>query len=271
FADTAPLAGPMLVACLGGVYLPHVRHRELSKVVTNASAMSVAALGAAVASRLGSSTGSLDVARDAASIMIACLSYWAINNAVVSGYVWCRQGIAVRRVFAELITSDTVVLIWCGLAGAFVVASDGRSVIGVAGVAACVATHALAPNSARRRAADYWERHTYQCQLACWCGAAATLASIGCPLAQRRVLVGAGVAFAFWARTPASATCTVGTAAISLVGVARADPASALFTGAVGLFLLCLVPFSPGVLRSACVITSTLVLSGLVARNSFAD
>jgi hypothetical protein len=43
FADSSPLAGPMLVASLGGLYLPHVRQRDVSKIITNAGAMSLAA------------------------------------------------------------------------------------------------------------------------------------------------------------------------------------------------------------------------------------
>jgi hypothetical protein len=268
FAETAPLAGPMLVASLGGLYLPHIRDREYSKFVTNASAMSLAAVGAAIASKLAPLNSSPDVTTLAASIVFACLSYWAINNAVVCGYIWSREGIAIRQSFAVLVTSDACVLIYCGFASALVVASDSHPAISYAAVAAFVGLNSLTTTrySPLKRTTRFWARNSYTCQLACWSAAAAALSGAGVPLVRIGLLVGSGIAFAFWSRKPASAAYTIGTVAITLVAVSWLDPLAAFALGLVGIAIVHLVSLRPAGLRSSCVVGSALVLSGLITQ-----
>src|SRR5262249_47780207 len=152
-----------------------------------------------------------DVTTHAASIVLASLSYWAINNAVISGYIWSREGVPVRRSVAVLVASDAGVLIYCVLASALVVGFDGHWIIGVAAVAACVAINSFTTTrfSLLQRTTRFWVRHSHTCQLACWSAAAVALFRAEVPAAQIGLFLGSGVAFAFWSRTPVPPARTI--------------------------------------------------------------
>lgn len=84
FADSAPLAAPMLIASLGGLYLPHLRDRAYALVLANSAIYSVAAaIGAALVSRT-THTGHSHTAAIVLAGVAAATAYW-YSNSVLTG------------------------------------------------------------------------------------------------------------------------------------------------------------------------------------------
>src|SRR5262249_26795954 len=92
FADTAPLAGPMLVAALGGLYLPHVGERRCSLIVSNAAGYSLSALAAAATIAVSGYSGTTSWQMRAACVAVAVALGWAINSFVVGLASSVRSG-----------------------------------------------------------------------------------------------------------------------------------------------------------------------------------
>jgi hypothetical protein len=266
FADTAPLAGPMLVASLGGLYLPHVRERDVSKLVTNAGAMSLAALGASLASGLNSPVNAKNFTEVAASIALAAAAYWSVNNTVVAAYLAGRDGVPLGPSLSNLLTSDASVLVCCCLASEIVVLGNGQLSVQVTGVAACVGANLLAMRQSWvGRATAFWKRNSFVCELSCWTAATVALAATGAPQVHVGVLAGSGVGYAIWTRTQTSFAATVGTAMLAFLAIGWLDPIAQAITATLGVAFLCVLSFTPCTLRSMGVVTGTLLLDSLVA------
>jgi hypothetical protein len=108
FADTSPLAGPMLIASLGGLYLPHIRRRDLALVTANAAIFSVAA-GVAAALGSGVEPTSTLVAYGSAGAVIA--AYWYSNSALVGLASAIRNGTPVGTSIRNQAWSEWTVLL----------------------------------------------------------------------------------------------------------------------------------------------------------------
>jgi hypothetical protein len=256
----------MLVASLGGLYLPHVRQRDVSKFVTNAGAMSLAALGASLASNLHAPSAPSGVITATASITLATLSYWVINNAVVAIYVTVRGGPSVQSSFRTLVSSDASVLVLCSAASAIVVLADERPLVQLSGLAACVAASALTSQQRfGRLLTRLWNRHSFACELGCWVTATIALWNAGAPPSQVGVLLGSGLGYALWSRVHSPIVNTVGAAAAALWMGGLLGPPTSVFAAIVGFGLLLTTPLGPSSLRSTCVLTSLLVLNATIA------
>jgi hypothetical protein len=117
FSDTAPFAGPMLVASLGGLYLPLLRRREYAKAVTNCGGMGLAALISGSAT-FGIGEFALDQGAHLLAVAVTCVaSYWVANNLIVACYVHARARAPLSASARELCTSDTLIL-WPALIAA---------------------------------------------------------------------------------------------------------------------------------------------------------
>jgi hypothetical protein len=141
FADTSPLAGPMLIASLGGLYLPHIRRRDLAKVLFNGGAMGVSALAAAALapSHFVDPTFVPDAFRAIAGIG----TYWILNNLLVAAHQTIRFRHDFRRDARYLVSSDTEILGWALMTslGVATMGTYGRS--GIPFVALVVAVRAV--------------------------------------------------------------------------------------------------------------------------------
>lgn len=90
FSDTAPFAGPMLVASLGGLYLPLLRRREYTVSLANVSCYGLAAGLAALALRFpGAKSPGMAVGLTAAAA--TAVVFWVANSLLVSGASSFRQ------------------------------------------------------------------------------------------------------------------------------------------------------------------------------------
>ena len=90
FADTAPLAGPVLIASLGGLYFPHLRARAWNLVAANSAIFGLSAGTAALASSWLPLTSSDTRTLTAA---VACsASYWVMNSCLTGSAAAVRNG-----------------------------------------------------------------------------------------------------------------------------------------------------------------------------------
>ena len=138
FADSSPLAGPLLIGSLGGLYLPHLRRGSLSKAAINGASMGLAA---AAAGSIGIAT--LDLANSPlATVGVVGLIvsvYWAVNNGVVAGYLAVANGQSFLPTTKYLLTSETDVLAWTGAACIGTIVANGEAGLGIAFIAAVTA------------------------------------------------------------------------------------------------------------------------------------
>jgi hypothetical protein len=139
FADTSPLAGPMLIGSLGGLYLPHLRHGNQPKIAFNSSVIGIAAWGAS-ASALGirgleqSAFGALF------TTFTAVLIYWVVNNLLVATHQAAVSGYSYIPSAWVLTSSDTDILAWTAATciGVTALHNDPTAALAlVAGVVAC--------------------------------------------------------------------------------------------------------------------------------------
>ena len=92
FADSAPLAGPMLIASLGGLYLPHLRNRARALVLANAAIFSLAAsIAAALATGFNPGGGGSTVGATTAAVA-ATAAYWYANSVLIGVASAMRNG-----------------------------------------------------------------------------------------------------------------------------------------------------------------------------------
>jgi len=138
FADTSPLAGPVLIASIGGVYLPHLRTRALSKVAFNGTGMGLAAWSAAAlagATRSYPTSGSLTVAAAGTAVLV----YWLANNLIVAGHQVTVCGARFIRSARLLVAADTDVLLWTSACCIGIITANGGASTDIAFVACVVA------------------------------------------------------------------------------------------------------------------------------------
>jgi hypothetical protein len=259
----------MLVASLGGVYLPQLRQRQLSKILTNASAMSLAALGASATSEAFWSGGPSDTRTAIAAIALASLCYWVINNAVVAAYVATREGLYTQHLFVTLTTSDAGVLVWCGLASAMVIGS-GQLSVQLLGIAVCVGGNALATSrrlSIFRRAEAFVGGNPFLSEVVCWSTAVIVLAATGGSPTMVAILAGSGVGYTVWTGAHATFEATASTAALTFVAICWLDPLAQVAAAILGIALLCVAPLGPSALRNTCVAAGALMLSASIGRH----
>ena len=111
FADSSPLAGPMLIASLGGLYLPHLVHRRSTLVLANASALGLAAIVAAtLASRVVRSVQPSQMGLVINSIV--CVgSYWCVNSVLIGCASALRNGTDLWTAIRDQVASEWAVLL----------------------------------------------------------------------------------------------------------------------------------------------------------------
>jgi len=129
FADTAPLAGPMLIASLGGLYLPHLRQRATrSLVLANAAIFSVAAsIAGAITTGLSPSGTHALIAATTASL-VATASYWYANSVLVGIASSVRSGSELAQTVRTQAMSEWPVLLLAA-ASALVAQADDHALV----------------------------------------------------------------------------------------------------------------------------------------------
>jgi hypothetical protein len=150
FADTSPLAGPMLVASLGGLYLPHLREREIALALSNAAGFALSALGAAAAVFVIFDHTSAAWAVTGVSVFAAVSIDWLINSVVVGIASGFRGSAPVLSAVREQLTSDTDVLALVFAVGALTTTNSGN-ILTIAVIGIGVALAAFEIKLARRR------------------------------------------------------------------------------------------------------------------------
>jgi hypothetical protein len=125
FADTAPLAGPVLIASLGGLYFPHLRARAWNHLFFNVSSFGLSAAAAVAVSQSGWGDG--PNLQDKLGIAIcATVIYWIANNLIVSGHQRFLHGRPFVSSALTLVTSDLGVLLLTAMT-AFIIRTHDTS------------------------------------------------------------------------------------------------------------------------------------------------
>lgn len=116
FAGEGWIWGAFVSCAVGGIYLPHLRSRSMSKVVINGASFGLSALAA-------SSVVTAVVDETPASLLLwiglagATLVYWVLNSVVLGVALSTLTRSRFMSQFSELVRSDTVMLVF-GLGGA---------------------------------------------------------------------------------------------------------------------------------------------------------
>ena len=112
FADTAPLAGPMLVAALGGLYFPHIRERRCGIAISNAAGFSLSALAAAPVAAAFGYPGTAPWPTLATCVVIAVGADWIVNSFVVgiASSVRCSEQLGTSLRAQLLSDADVLIL-----------------------------------------------------------------------------------------------------------------------------------------------------------------
>ena len=115
FVDSAPLAGPMLIASLGGLYFPHLVRRGAGKAAFNGMGMGLSAVAPSVIA-LTAAVRTDNPLFTAVIVAASTCAYWIVNNVIVASY----QSVVNQQIFKatarQLLTSDTEILTWAGVA-----------------------------------------------------------------------------------------------------------------------------------------------------------
>ncbi|MFM8303706.1 MAG: hypothetical protein ACKOA9_05330, partial [Actinomycetota bacterium] len=124
FADSSPLAGPLLIGSLGGFYLPHFRRGSLSLIVANATSLGLTALTTAnattvLADHTGGSVPPMPLA------ILGVMTYWSINSVLIGTASALRQGMSLRRSIEAQITSEWPLLLLVAAVAQVSLASPG--------------------------------------------------------------------------------------------------------------------------------------------------
>jgi len=127
FAHTAPLAGPMLVASLGGLYLPHLRDRRVSLAVSNGSGFGISALGAAAAVAALGFRDENYWSIVAACVVVAVAADWVVNSVIVGIASAVRSGDSVLWSIRAQLASDSDVFLLAIAVGAFTALNTDRT------------------------------------------------------------------------------------------------------------------------------------------------
>lgn len=154
FVDTSPLAGPLIVGSIGGIYLPHIRHSDIAKVTVNAAGMGLSTLAASLV--VAVSPGWMSSNR----VLICSLSvgvFWCVNNFVVARYLSARIEGSPDDTFGNLCLSEMSALVWAGTAGLAVASLDATEAQLVV-VALAIALFVLIGSwSVYRRRSHLWQ------------------------------------------------------------------------------------------------------------------
>jgi hypothetical protein len=114
FADTSPLAGPMLIASFGGLYLPHIVGRNASVLAANSTtySLSVAIAAGLTHTVLGNGNGP---GRALLAALIATTTYWNINSFLTGFAAALRNGaIVTNSIWMQFISDLPVFLLALG-------------------------------------------------------------------------------------------------------------------------------------------------------------
>ncbi len=120
FGALGQVGGAFVVCMVGGLYLPHLRRREWSKVAVNAASFGLSALAAAAFVALVVDSGAPPRALAIAAFPTAIV-YWIVNSTLLSIATTSLRGGSVVKSAVDLIKSDTVMLVFavggglCGL------------------------------------------------------------------------------------------------------------------------------------------------------------
>ena len=150
FADTAPLAGPLLIASIGGIYLPHLKSRAVSKVAFNGTGMGISAWSAAAVVLAAPTLGG-PAQVGASQAAAAVLVYWTLNNLVVAGHQSTLCGERFIRSAKTLLGADTDVLPWAAASGLAAIATSDLSASAPALVACLVLLRVATVETDQRR------------------------------------------------------------------------------------------------------------------------
>jgi hypothetical protein len=124
-------AGALLCCAIGGMYLPHLRERDFSKLIVNAALFGISALCSAEVY-----AGITRVLRGspwaaALALTVVTATYWSVNSVLLAWSAGLIGGDSPYRQFRQLVRSDMVMLIFgfggglCGVAMAEVGAWTG--------------------------------------------------------------------------------------------------------------------------------------------------
>jgi len=155
FADTSPLAGPMLVASLGGLYLPHLRQRQFSLALSNAAGFGLSALGAASAVSILGGGMFAGWTATALVVLVAISIDWLANSVIVGVASGVRVGTPLRKSVREQLTSDTdVVALACSVGALSAINKEGSLTIAVLGIWIALAAFEIKLARRRQRATE---------------------------------------------------------------------------------------------------------------------
>jgi hypothetical protein len=116
FADARWIGGAFLVCAAGALYVPHIRQRELPKIIVNAACFGLSGLTSAAVIALGPSFRT-SVLGAIVCLVLGVATYWVVNCALLAIATSALRSEPLRNNFAKLIRADTIMLIF-GLGGA---------------------------------------------------------------------------------------------------------------------------------------------------------
>ncbi len=121
FSESTPLLGPLVIASCAAIYWPHIRDRQVAKMIVNAASIGLSALAGALVFRLApplEALSLLEVLMWTAPVVVA---YWLVNSCVLSIASTCLRGGTFRSASTTLLWSEKNLLVFAiagGLAGA---------------------------------------------------------------------------------------------------------------------------------------------------------
>jgi hypothetical protein len=128
FEDTSPLAGPMLIASFGGLYLPHIVGRHASVLAANSATYSLCVAIAAGLTHtvvgIGNGPG-----RALLAALIATTTYWNINSLLTGFAAALRNGAIVTNSVWIQFTSDLPVFLLALSSSLLAQSASGAAVI----------------------------------------------------------------------------------------------------------------------------------------------
>lgn len=125
FADTSPLAAPMLIASLGGLYLPHLRIGSRLLGLANVSIFGMSAAIAAASSSAFTHDRSGSVLVAGAIVLLATCSYWYANSVLTGCASAVRNGDGILASVSTQASSEWPFLFLAVAAGMFGLSRQG--------------------------------------------------------------------------------------------------------------------------------------------------
>jgi hypothetical protein len=143
----------MLVASLGGLYLPHVRQRQITLALSNSAGFGLSALGAAATVAALGYRSSSGWSTTAALALVAVCVDWIINSSIVGVASGIRGGMPLLVAVRDQLMSDVDVLALAFAVGALTAAST-EHLLPVAVLSICLMLAAFEIRLACRRVID---------------------------------------------------------------------------------------------------------------------